>query len=266
MTDYRGYVTNAGLAFEAAAKQQGWPVQIGEVLIGDGVLPDNDSPKEQTGLINPIKSFPASVWQDPDNPGQYVVECSIPADDHHNGQGYYIREMGAVLTGQGAGTLYSYRRVSGDFKPLITTGEAKSFIYRLRFITSSDAEIQVAVDPSVIMASKDDLERAIAEHKAEEVAHKTTSTQIEFNQQVASGSFRFMSPARLTLDPSAPMGSLVRVLVDHKVDLSTGECVLASADGQIITTPYGRDNEVNIIEAGVELLFVRLGDGWRVSE
>lgn len=266
MSDYRGYVTNAGLAFEAKAKEKNWPVQIGEVFIGDGILPDDLSPKDQTGLINQLKSFPANIWQDPDNPGQYVVECSIPADDHHNGKGYFIREMGAKLIGEGAGILFCYRRVSNDFKPVITSGEAKSFIYRLRFITSSDAEINATVDPNVIMASKDDLERAFAAHKAEENAHQSTSNQIEFNQIITSGSYRFMAGARVTLDPDAPMNSLVRVTVDHKVDLGSVNCVLTTDKAQIISTPYGRDNEVKLIESGVEFLFVRLGDGWRVSE
>lgn len=153
MADLKGYVTAAGQNFEALAKQMGYPVQIGTIEIGDGVLPDNESPIARTNLVNKLKSFPAILEIDPVNAGQFIVSCNIPADDAINGAGYFIREMGCRLTGQGAGVLYAYRRISNDFKPLITQGEAKSFIYKLRFIPSNGELLAPVIDPSIVFAS-----------------------------------------------------------------------------------------------------------------
>lgn len=171
MADFRGYVTAAGQQFEALAKQMNYPVTIGFVEIGDGRLPDDQSPIARTKLVNKLKEFPAIVEQDPKNPGQFVVTCYIPADDSINGNGYFIREMGCRLIGQGAGILYSYRRVSDDWKPVISSGEAKSYIYKLRFIPTYGELITPTIDPSIVLVDKEELERRFLKHSSEEDAH-----------------------------------------------------------------------------------------------
>lgn len=166
MADLRGYVTAAGQNFEALAKQMGYTVQIGTIEIGDGVLPDSESPIARTNLVHYLKSFPAILEIDPLNPGQFIVSCNIPANDAINGAGYFIREMGCRLTGQGAGVLYAYRRISNDFKPLITEGEAKSFIYKLRFIPSNGELLTPVIDPSIVLASVEYCNNKIASELA----------------------------------------------------------------------------------------------------
>lgn len=171
MADFRGYVTAAGQQFEALAKQMNYPVTIGFVEIGDGRLPDDQNPIARTKLVNKLKEFPAIVEQDPKNPGQFVVTCYIPADDSINGNGYFIREMGCRLIGQGAGILYSYRRVSDDWKPVISSGEAKSYIYKLRFIPTHGELITPTIDPSIVLVDKEELERRFLKHSSEEDPH-----------------------------------------------------------------------------------------------
>lgn len=171
MADYRGYVTAAGQQFEALAKQMHYPVKIGFIEIGDGALPDNESPISRTSLVHKTKQFPAIVEQDPDRPGEWIAKCHIPADDAINGQGYFIREMGCKLVDQGDGVLYAYRRISNDWKPLITEGEAKSFIYILRFIPSNGELIKPTINPSVVYVDKLEQERRFRQHGAEESPH-----------------------------------------------------------------------------------------------
>lgn len=165
MADFRGYVTAAGQQFESLAKQMKYPVTIGFIEIGDGKLPDSESPITRTRLINPLKQFPAIVEQDDRNPGEWVATCYIPADDAINGAGYMIREIGCKLINQGNGILYAYRRVSDDWKPLDSSGEAKSFIYKLRFIPSNGELLTPTIDPSVVLVSKEELARVMKEHK-----------------------------------------------------------------------------------------------------
>lgn len=195
MADLRGYVTAAGQQFEALAKQMGYPVEIGMIEIGDGVLPDNESPIARTQLVNKIWSFPASVEQDPKNPGQWVAWIHIPPDHAINGQGYFIREIGCKLINQGGGILYAYRRVSNDWKPVDTSGEAKSFIYKLRFIPGNGELLRPTIDPSVVMVDREELEQAMKAHKesrdhpdASETAKGFTryATQTEVNETTAA--------------------------------------------------------------------------------
>lgn len=165
MADLRGYVTAAGQQFEALAKQMGYPVIIGMIEIGDGVLPDSESPITRTQLVNKIWSFPASVEQDAKNPGQWVAWIHIPPDHAINGEGYMIREMGCKLIDHGGGILYAYRRVSNDWKPVDTSGEAKSFIYKLRFIPGNGELLKPTIDPSVVLIDREDLDREMNKHK-----------------------------------------------------------------------------------------------------
>ncbi|WP_281441226.1 phage tail-collar fiber domain-containing protein [Aeromonas veronii] len=164
MADFRGYVTAAGQTFEALAKQMGYPVTIGFIEVGDGKLPDSESPIDRTQLVHKLKQFPAIVEQDAKNPGQWVATCYIPADDAINGAGYFIREIGCKLINQGNGVLYAYRRVSDDWKPVITSGEAKSFIYKLRFIPSNGELLTPTIDPSVVLVDKEELARVMKAH------------------------------------------------------------------------------------------------------
>lgn len=164
MADFRGYVTAAGQTFEALAKQMGYPVTIGFIEVGDGKLPDSESPIDRTHLVHKLKQFPAIVEQDAKNPGQWVATCYIPADDAINGAGYFIREIGCKLINQGDGVLYAYRRVSDDWKPVITSGEAKSFIYKLRFIPSNGELLTPTIDPSIVLVDKEELARVMKAH------------------------------------------------------------------------------------------------------
>ncbi|KAB7693239.1 hypothetical protein GBN24_03990 [Plesiomonas shigelloides] len=160
--DYRGYLTQAGLNYESTAHALGKVVNIAKIGIGNGVLPDDQSPMGLTAMVNKITEFPAKVYQDEKNPGVFVAECAIPAEHAINGTGYYINEMSAILDN---GILYAYRRVSGDFKPLITSGEAKSYLYRLRFIPQNAGVVNVTIDPSVVWPTLADLKREIQRHE-----------------------------------------------------------------------------------------------------
>lgn len=160
--DYRGYLTQAGLNYESTAHALGKVVNIAKIGIGNGVLPDDQSPMGLTTMVNKIAEFPAKVYQDEKNPGVFVAECAIPAEHAINGTGYYINEMSAILDN---GILYAYRRVSGDFKPLITSGEAKSYLYRLRFIPQNAGVVNVTIDPSVVWPTLADLKREIQRHE-----------------------------------------------------------------------------------------------------
>ncbi|MGE9755587.1 phage tail protein, partial [Bacillus inaquosorum] len=202
MADLRGYVTAVGQQFEALAKQMGYPVIIGMIEIGDGVLPDGESPIARTRLVNPIASFPAIVEQDAKNPGQWVASIHIPPDHAINGAGYFIREIGCKLIDQGANILYAYRRVSNDWKPIDTSGEAKSFIYKLRFIPSNGELLKPTIDPTVVLVDREELDRVMKVHKESRDHPDASKTQ--------------KGMIRLATEPEALAGLLESVAVAPK--------------------------------------------------
>lgn len=226
MADLRGYVTAAGQNFEATAKQMGYPVQIGTIEIGDGVLPDSESPIARTNMVNKLKSFPAILEVDPQNPGQFIVSCAIPADDAINGAGYFIREMGCRLIGQGAGVLYAYRRVSNDFKPLITEGEAKSFIYKLRFIPSNGELLNPIIDPSIVFAS--------VQYCDNKVANELAKLDNKQSVRAATTGPIALSGAQTIDDVVLAVGN--RVLVKDQADAKQNGIYLVAAQAWTRTT------------------------------
>ncbi|WP_198599385.1 phage tail protein [Vibrio sp. 10N.261.55.A7] len=168
--DTQGYQTLVGIQAEAAAKALGEKVLITHIKIDGGLLAENQSPINVTEMVNDLGAdglFPATVKQDLDNPGEFIVQISISADHHINNQGYQIWGLAAITD---KGELYSYRRVEGDFKSY-KPGDAKSFIYRLRFQTSNAEVINFTVDPSVVLVSERDLNEFDEKHKAEEDPH-----------------------------------------------------------------------------------------------
>lgn len=278
MSDYRAYPTQSGQHFETLAKTMGYPIQVAWVVIGKGILPDDQSPYLQTKLLSEIKRFPAAVRRDENNPGIWIAECAIPADDNIDGKGYVINEMGLELGLQGAGILYAYRRVAGDVKQVIADGAATSIYYRIQFIPSKDAIVNATIDPTIVWASQQQLQEVMERHKEDTGAHpeitkslQSVSTTMAVSKsltisapQSVPSSLRFMKPAVVTLDGSWPEGHLMRVIVDHGVDMKTGDCVLQLSSG-VIVTPQGSDSKVRIIEHSREFIFVKLGDNWRTS-
>ncbi|MGD8109385.1 phage tail protein [Vibrio sp. TRT 17S01] len=168
--DTQGYITLTGIAAEAAAKAQKTKVDITHMKIDGGLLPNDQSPVNVNAMVSDYGAdglFPCSVKEDANNPGEFIVQIDIPADHHINGQGYQIWGLAAITD---KGEIYAYRRVEGDFKSY-KPGEAKSFIYRLRFQTSNADVISYTIDPSVVLATDRDLNEAIEVHKNEPKPH-----------------------------------------------------------------------------------------------
>ena len=74
--------------------------------------------------------------------------------------------------------------------------------------------------------------------------------------------YRFMAHAIATLPNS---GASIRFIVDHSVDLTSGNCVIQAPAGETIVAPRGSDNQVRIKQMCREFVFVKINNQWRVS-
>lgn len=154
--DFRCYVTAAGFNYEATAKALSKTVNIQYIQLDRGMLPADQSPIDLTEMVDSYGEqgrFNASVTEDPDNPGGFIVSCNIPADHRIDGKGYVIKGAAAVLDN---GIIYAYRRVESDYK-VVGQGSAKSYIIRLRFLPSNADVISFTIDPSVVLVTQADL-------------------------------------------------------------------------------------------------------------
>lgn len=154
--DFRCYVTAAGFNYEATAKALSKTVNIQYIQLDRGMLPAEQSPIDLTKMVDSYGEqgrFNASVTEDPDNPGCFIVSCNIPADHRIDGKGYVIKGAAAVLDN---GIIYAYRRVESDYK-VVGQGSAKSYIIRLRFLPSNADVISFTIDPSVVLVTQADL-------------------------------------------------------------------------------------------------------------
>ena len=72
----------------------------------------------------------------------------------------------------------------------------------------------------------------------------------------------FMANA-IAMLPSS--GGSIRFIVDHSVDLTSGDCIIQAPTGETIVAPRGSDNKVRIKQVGREFVFVKINNQWRVS-
>ncbi|WP_137169398.1 phage tail protein [Marinomonas sp. FW-1] len=169
MSDYRTYVTQTGFGLERDAKFNNSYVDLAVLVIGDGVLADSASPAERTDLIHQVREYGLTIEKDEKDPNVWIARAEIPASDG----GFFIKEAG-IKTGDGY--LYAFARQAGDYKPLLSEGQGKSYTIRLKFIPGNADSIQIKIDPSVQFATPTDLENLKKEHSEDKDPHPQYET------------------------------------------------------------------------------------------
>lgn len=170
MSDFRTYVTQTGFGLERDAKFNNTQVDLAVLVVGDGVLPDSSSPAERTDLIHQVREYAITIEKDEKDPNVWIARAEIPASDG----GFFIKEAGIKTTD---GELYSYARQAGDYKPLLSEGQGKSYTIRLKFIPGNAETIQIKIDPSVQFVTPTDLGNALTAHVAEDDPHQQYQTK-----------------------------------------------------------------------------------------
>ncbi|MFA0690629.1 phage tail protein [Vibrio splendidus] len=215
---YRTYITQTGFGLEALANQQGVKVDFAELVLGDGVLPDESNPASQTDLVNQIKNYPVTIEVDESDPTIWIARAEIPANDG----GFKINEAGVKVTGAD-GDLYCYARQPGDYKPLLEEGAAKSYTIRLKFIPGNASVIEAKIDPSVQFATPTDLANAVKEHEAKANPHPNYATDEDLANAIQqSGS-----------DLEEVVAAAQFLPYDSKRTYKTGEVCYTELDGEL---------------------------------
>lgn len=159
-------LTAVGKAKQANADALGIPWTFAQMGVGDANDTDPIPDEQQTHLINERRRAPLNQLSvDPANPNIIVAEQVIP----ENIGGWWIREVGLY---DADGDLVAVANCAPSFKPLLTQGSGRTQVVRMNLIVSNTANVELKIDPSVVLAT-----RTYVDSKIREELYKLDSKQ-----------------------------------------------------------------------------------------
>ncbi|HHQ4740060.1 TPA: phage tail protein [Aeromonas veronii] len=225
---------------------------------GDSYAPTAEQLRQATRLIDETFRGPIAVLeQDANLPSQYYMEGYVPIDVGP----FIVREAGWF---DADGDMIFATR----YPPVEKTIPAQGAQVDLPLGTYvsihqvDGGQIQILVDPSKVLASRQFVESSWRIWAA--CIPITTNITLTQTAGQYPANLRFMAPATVTINDSWPDGSRLSVIVDHKVDMATGDCIIRLSTGSI-STAQGDDQCIRLIEHGREFVFEKINAKWRAS-
>src|SRR5690606_9894160 len=147
-TQFMAILTAVGEAKQANANALGIPWIITQMGVGDANGTEPTPNRLQTSLINERRRAPLNQLKvDPDNEAIIIAEQVIP----ENVGGWWIREIGLY---DEDGDLVAVANCPPTFKPELSQGSGRTQVVRLNILVSSTENIQLKIDPSVVLATR----------------------------------------------------------------------------------------------------------------
>lgn len=148
-------LTAVGEAKQANANALGVPWTFAQMGVGDANNTDPVPSRTQTKLINERRRAALNqISVDPKNSNIIIAEQVIPPDEG----GWWIREIGLY---DAAGDLVAVANCAPSFKPLLSQGTGKTQVVRLNLIVTSTANVQLKIDPAVVLATREYVDSSI---------------------------------------------------------------------------------------------------------
>lgn len=150
-------VTTIGQAQFANALALDQKVAFGTFAVGDGGGSVYDPSENQTDLKHEVWSGKiTSLTIGENNPNELIVETYIPS----NKGGFTIREFGIK---DSDGNLLVVGKHPETYKPVAADGTAKDITLRVILVISNANEVILKIDPSVQVATRQDLDKIRAD-------------------------------------------------------------------------------------------------------
>ena len=160
-------LTAVGEAKQANADALSIPWTFSEMAVGDANGTDPTPDRLQTSLINEWRRSPLNQLSvDTKNPNIIVAEQIIPAEVG----GKWIREVGLF---DEAGDLVAIANCPPSYKPLLSQGSGRTQTVRMNLIVSGTANIELKIDPSVVLATRAYVDQRVANEIAKQDAKKS---------------------------------------------------------------------------------------------
>ncbi|HHL0201636.1 TPA: phage tail protein [Raoultella ornithinolytica] len=167
---FAAILTQAGEAAFAAAAITGKPVGISHMAVGDG---DGSTPvvyAEQTGLVNELYRAPLNRLVIADQDASVIRAEMIMFPQVG---GFWLREAALY---DDEGICLAVASLPPSYKPLLAEGSGRLQAVNMWISVSSTADVTLITDPSVILATIDEVNRA--ESSAKDYADELVSRAI----------------------------------------------------------------------------------------
>ncbi|WP_092147258.1 MULTISPECIES: phage tail protein [unclassified Pseudomonas] len=156
-TLFGGMLTELGAAKKTNCEALGIPWEPKYMLIGDANGTDPVPSPTQTQLINQV--YRAQLNQlrvSPTDPNILIAEVVLPPDVG----GWWVRELALE---DKDGVFCAVGNAAPSYKPLLTQGTGRNQVVRMHIITTGTANIQLKIDPSVVLATREYVDNKIQE-------------------------------------------------------------------------------------------------------
>ncbi|WP_238348859.1 phage tail protein [Pseudomonas lactis] len=141
-------LTKVGEAKQANADALGIAWKLTQMGVGDAGGTDPIPSSLQTKLINERRRAPLNQLSiDPQNPSILIAEQVIPADVG----GFWVREIGLY---DADNDLVAVANCAPSFKPILSQGSGRTQIVRMNFVVKSANNVELKIDPSVVLATR----------------------------------------------------------------------------------------------------------------
>ena len=180
---FGGMLTSLGAAKKTNCDALGIPWEPSYMLIGDANDTDPVPSPGQTQLIRQVYRAPLNaLYVSPTDDKVLIAELVLPPEVG----GWWIRELAIE---DKDGVFCAVANVAPSYKPLLAQGSGRNQVVRMHIITSGTSNIQLKIDPSVVLATRQyvdsSLRAALPENKVSGTYRQVT---IDKRGIVVSGS------------------------------------------------------------------------------
>lgn len=275
-------LTNIGAAALSNALALGRDVVVTNFAVGDGGGPGFDPTVEDMkaaeDLVNRVYAGAINELKvDEENPARYFIEGIVPVDVG----GWTVREAGWYLEN---GDLFAITKYPPSYKSVLSDGAATELPIRTYVATGAVDNIQLKIDPTVVLATQDFAKRVVESHNSSDNCHadireqlarcatkdeltnsnkpnfiKTQDDDIALNKLNV---FNVIKPIQL---PEASEDCICRVLVLAAVTEENKQPFTAPNGKKITVLSTGEQHETtNIVTRNVEYTFKSIDGEWYV--
>ncbi|MDV1188969.1 MULTISPECIES: phage tail protein [Klebsiella/Raoultella group] len=171
---YTAFLTEAGEAAFAAAAVSGKPVDLSQMAVGDGIPPAQDAGR--TGIINEVYRAPLNRLIIADQSANVIRAEMIMLPQIG---GFWLREAALY---DSKGICMAVASLPPSYKPLLAEGSGRMCAINVWVAVSKTSDVKLITDPSVILATIDEVNRT--KNEAKDYTDKAVS-ELDKNTQEA---------------------------------------------------------------------------------
>lgn len=163
---YYTLLTTVGAARLANAQATETTLALTELAVGDGLDDAAYDPVEsQTALKNEQwRGDINQIYVHDDNANWIVIEAVVPEAEG----GWFVREVGVF---DDDGNMIAVGKYPDSYKPLLAEGSAKDLYIRMILQISNTGDVELKIDPAIVLSTRKYADDNIVTHKAEDDPH-----------------------------------------------------------------------------------------------